>query len=786
MVLLAGTAAALLAAALGTTTTPIGQLTWGNELTLPSQRHVVRLAPPGRAPYLLAAIQRDGNDGLGLNFFRSDDGGATWVADQPIQPDTSERDEADLVVVRDDLAVVWSYESSTLAGSTRHDVWFQWWRLDGTTGRLAPDPAIRVFDATTSSQAYSRAQLAVDGAGRLWVMAFRLESGGGSTAVISVSTDGGLTFTAQPPLDTLPARGGGVLLATGGKLLALYDCHDAGTPSRYRVRSDGDPLPAWSASSVAFPEGIYHGAALSAVDDGAGGAHVVYKSEDAQLWYRTFDGAGFSPAQRLESTGDWALQPATTRIGGTFLVFYDQVIQPGTQNRLVLRIGTGGALSDAVVVDGSTSFKSYPAAPATLPDGTPLAVVLYASQPADGIRGPLVATTVPWPLGSTPPPPPPPPPPPDGALFADAFDRTQSGLGASWSIRGGYDADGTAVCTVSGVCRATATGAPRCADCRVEALVRPGSAAEAGVFVRGDAASSDRYDAIVLADGRLQLRRLNAGVPTVLASGPSGIADRGVFTKVSLSASGTDPVELTAGVGGVDLLSATDASAARVVASAFGGLWTYTLGVRFDEFAVFPLSAAPPPPPTPPPPPPPGPGTLLFADAFDRVQDGLGADWAIRGAWRADGQAVSVGIDTPDRATATGAPACGDCTVTARVQPGAAMEAGVFLRGAAATSDRYDLIVLRDGRLQLRRLVAGKPTVLAEVASGIADRTSFVTVALSASGAGPVVLTGALGGVAVLTATDPGAGALGGAGAAGLWTYTAGVRFDEFEVRAGP
>ena len=89
--------AAALALAAGAS--PVAPLQWGNELTLPAQRHLVRMAPPGHPPYLLLSVQRDGQAGLGLVFFRSDDGGATWVPDAPIQNDRSERDEADLLPV---------------------------------------------------------------------------------------------------------------------------------------------------------------------------------------------------------------------------------------------------------------------------------------------------------------------------------------------------------------------------------------------------------------------------------------------------------------------------------------------------------------------------------------------------------------------------------------------------------------------------------------------------------------------------------------------------------------
>ena len=103
----------------------LGPVQWGNQLTLPAQRHVVRVAPAGLPAYWLVAIQRDGLGGHGLAFFRGDDGGG-WQFEADLQPDWSERDTADLVEAGGDLAVVWSYESAKLSGSTRHDVWFQW------------------------------------------------------------------------------------------------------------------------------------------------------------------------------------------------------------------------------------------------------------------------------------------------------------------------------------------------------------------------------------------------------------------------------------------------------------------------------------------------------------------------------------------------------------------------------------------------------------------------------------------------------------------------------------
>ncbi|RKH75713.1 exo-alpha-sialidase, partial [Corallococcus praedator] len=129
----------------------------------------------------------------GLNLFRSEDGFQTFSKLASIQPDASHHDRAELVAVGRDVALVYAFEAPSLLASSRHDVWFQWWRYQEDGHTWAPEPAVRVFNADDST-AYSRALLARDSRGRLWVQAFRLESDGGSTAVVAVSTDGGASF----------------------------------------------------------------------------------------------------------------------------------------------------------------------------------------------------------------------------------------------------------------------------------------------------------------------------------------------------------------------------------------------------------------------------------------------------------------------------------------------------------------------------------------------------------------------------------------------------------------
>ncbi|WP_253908883.1 WD40/YVTN/BNR-like repeat-containing protein [Corallococcus exiguus] len=339
----------------------------GNALTLPAHRHSVRIETGnGHAPTWLLAIQQQGAEGEGLNLFRSEDGFQGFSKLAEIQPDASHHDRAELVAVGRDVAMVYAYEGPSLAASSRHDVYFQWWRYDAAQDTWTPEPAVRVFNAD-SSTAYSRALLARDSKGRLWVQAFRLESDGGSTAVVAVSTDGGTSFQKQPDLGRTRKRGGGRLLSVGSKLVFFWAMHDGFEPTRLRVRDAADPLDTWGPQRDAFSDGIYHGAALSAVEDGKGGIHLVYKDETERLYYRRFDGTSFGSRILVEGTPDWALQPAVTRIGDALYVFYNH-FQTATDYEIRVRVLRNGVFSDPVTLDSRTSFKGYLSTLDVLPD----------------------------------------------------------------------------------------------------------------------------------------------------------------------------------------------------------------------------------------------------------------------------------------------------------------------------------------------------------------------------------------------------------------------------------
>jgi hypothetical protein len=338
-----GFSTALLATLLASST-PLLPVRAGNALTLPAQRHAVRIdTEDGRPPTWLLAVQQEGVEGRGLSLFRSGDGGRTFRFAAALQPDGSHHDRADMLVVGRDVALVYSWESPSLKPSRKHDVYFQWWRYRPDTRDWAPQPAVRVFDADDST-AYTRALLARDSRGRLWVQAFRLDPDGGSTAVVSVSTNDGASFQRQSNLGRVKRRGGGRLLSLGSKLVFIYAMHDGFEPTRLRIRDDGEPLDTWSSVRNAFSDGIYHGAALSAVADGHGGMHLVYKDETERLYHRYFDGSTFGSRTLLEDSRDWAMQPAVTRVGDRLYVFYNVMREPGTDYELHAR-GTASGVT---------------------------------------------------------------------------------------------------------------------------------------------------------------------------------------------------------------------------------------------------------------------------------------------------------------------------------------------------------------------------------------------------------------------------------------------------------
>ena len=585
-----GLTAAVLATVLASAT-PLMPVRGGNALTLPAQRHGVRIETGGGRPATwLLAVQQEGLEGRGLSLFRSDDGARTFRFAAAIQPDASHADRAELLAVGRDVALVYAWEAPGLRASHRHDVYFQWWRYQPDTHDWAPEPPVRVFNADDTT-AYSRALLARDSRGRLWVQAFRLEPGGASTAVLAVSTDGGASFQRQPDLGRVRKRGGGRLLSVGSRLVFLYAMHDGFRPTLYRVRGDADPLDTWSPLREAFSEGIYHGAALSALADGRGGMHLVYKDESQRLFYRHFDGDTFGPRVLLESRQDWAMQAATTRVGDTLYVFYNVMRRLNASYELHARVLRNGHFSEPVVLDSRATFKGYLNAFEVLPEGTDEVPCFFGDSRDSKARGHVARMAFPVtravtqedgggeaPGGRT-------PPAPGPLVFGDGFSRSSSsGLGEEWMSQGRWRMDGQrALSDLHGQCLALARPSS-CHDCQVQVRLQAYGVHEAGVVLR--ARGESHYALVFLNTRRIQLRRYEGTRYTVLGEASSGRASAWEPVTLTLTARGSGPVELTASVEGEVRLVVTDSSASALVTPGFAGLATPIAGVWFDDFQV--------------------------------------------------------------------------------------------------------------------------------------------------------------------------------------------------------
>ncbi|HUJ24394.1 MAG TPA: hypothetical protein VLW85_00135 [Myxococcales bacterium] len=805
----------LFAALLLAAPVPITDIAVGNALTLPAARHMVRLDPQdGRAATWLLALQQDGAGGHWLSWYRSDDEGQAWSYYAPIQDTSVDRDTADAVAVGMDVAMVYSYEGPDIAGSTAHDAYFQWWRWNGNADWV-PQAPVKVFDSTSSSTAYLRAEIAIDSQARIWVWAQRLNSDGTFTGVMAVSGDGGATFAKQPDLDSFADRPGGRIMPVGGnRMMLLYSTHGV-DPGYMRLRSDGDAVGAWSARQAVFSEGIYHGAALSAAGDGSGGVHLAYKDVDGVLWYRHWDGASWSGRTLIESASDWALQPAITRVDSALVIFWNRVITTGYTYQFYSSVLSGGALSSPKLLDDSGGFKGYPAGVEVLPDTVPLTPCVYGDTADASTGGTLDLVGVPTP-NAAPPPPPPPPPPASGQLFADDFNR--AAIGPNWQIVSGAWAIYKTRWLASELDTADRVQVDpsllSCADCSVSAKVVTFGAATATVDLRVQA-SGDRYDAALLTNGDVEIRRHNGSATTVLGDAASGIADLSSLSTIALQASGAGPVQLVASVNGVAKLSAVDSSSAAITSAGTAGVSTTVAGIAWDDFAVNGagagsggggsdggVDAGTPDAGTPDAGTPdagtPDAGTpdagapdggsggggtplVLFTDDFNRTS--LGASWAVvSGAWTEyKGKEAASDLDAVDQLKVVPSQlSCAECTVSAKVVNFGATFAALDLR-VQASNDRYDVALLANGHVEIRRHNGSTTAVLGDVATGVAV-SAFQTIALQAIGANPVQLTASLNGAPRLSASDSSASAIVGAGTAGLSTNLAGIGFDDFSV----
>jgi len=281
------------------------------------------------------------------------------------------------------------------------------------------------------------------------------------------------------------------------------------------------------------------------------------------------------------------------------------------------------------------------------------------------------------------------------------------------------------------------------------------------------------------------VRKDAAGV-AVLGAAANGAIRPLSFVRLTLRATGSAAVQLTASINGVPALAVTDTSASRLASGGGGMLSGAAARTQYDNFflraAATAAPPAPPPPGTPPPAPPPA-GGLVFSDNFDACTSttSLGPNWTISGrfycaAARARGEAAN-GIATANTA------ALGNTTVEALVQLAQAGANGTGVVARAAGGSYYAARLLAAGRLQLIRVDAGTTTVLADVPATVVVGSSR-RLRLTVSGTAPVQLTVVHDGKPAATASDGAAGRLL-TGAAGILSGTvARSQYDNFTVRS--
>ncbi|MBS2029741.1 MAG: exo-alpha-sialidase [Deltaproteobacteria bacterium] len=175
-----------------------------------------------------------------------------------------------------------------------------------------------------------------------------------------------------------------------------------------------------------------------------------------------------------------------------------------------------------------------------------------------------------------------------GILFTDAFSRTSTdstGLGSQWNSQGLWYSQNEAISDLDGTDIAVENVAT-CGDGQLSASVLGFGVAHTAIFMRSTLTGSSRYQLDLISNGHAQIQRVSGGTTTVLADVASGLSDLGVPATLTLTATGTSPVQLVAFVNGRQIASATDSSSAAITGNGYAGLFTLNAGVAFDTFVL--------------------------------------------------------------------------------------------------------------------------------------------------------------------------------------------------------
>ncbi len=611
--------------------------------TLPSQRHLLRLADG----LWVAVVQQQGqgSGSTGLEIHTSPDDGMSWTQAQTLQGDPSVRDTADLVADDDGAGFSLLYSVEPESGRfTVHNAPVVFAHLRESGGALSIVEETTVF-SPSGTNGYFRATLARDAAGRLYCVVLVLQDTTFSI-VGKTSANGGVTWSAAVTLATLPDAGGARVIAFGNpplsRVAVLYDDYAWDQSGFWRTRAARDPDGFWTPAANVFPDGLYHGGAFSAVATPDGHLHLGYHSEgggNEDLRYLEYNGNAWSDPLVVDPVGWWSNQPALTAVGNDLFYFWNHESTPSNMQIYGLRRISGVWDSAPTLLDGAALFKGYTTSVERVSPGQTVRVAWSQALTENDYPAQIVTTgwTSPGPIsggdagtdagidagmdagvdagsdagidagtdagidagaadaGTV----------DGGTIFADAFERT-SGLGPSWKIYSGkWSTDGhRAVATSVGY--AVWTGAAP-ADQIVSALVlAPGGSDVTGVLARASSANNG-YGAYLNWDGSVGIERRTSGHDHEEGSAALGL-DPTKAHQLTLTVTGTNPVRLRLDVDGVSAILTTDTDPAPYTNGA-AGIYSHDKGgAKFDNFSISSTTGSPTaPPPSPPPPVPPPP-----------------------------------------------------------------------------------------------------------------------------------------------------------------------------------
>ncbi len=214
-------------------------------------------------------------------------------------------------------------------------------------------------------------------------------------------------------------------------------------------------------------------------------------------------------------------------------------------------------------------------------------------------------------------------------VFEDAFNRTGA-LGNEWTVIGTASANGSAATLTSALTYAAWTGLPPENTSVSVSLSAPTTKTWIGVFTRAAMTQPDRshYAAWVSSSGIITLARREEWYYRTLAEKTGSFASG--THKLTLTASGSSPVQLGVAVDGVEVLRYDDSAPTALNGAGRAGIFDYNgTGQALDKFEIA-LG-------------------VHFSDDFNR-SGAIGSDWTnLWGSFTVNGTKAVSAASTPTR-----------------------------------------------------------------------------------------------------------------------------------------